>query len=181
MAAIKTPLKPEMRSRYVSVRRTAQSIILTFQPADELTFGLAHRAKEARRRVAKLIRRTKSLTLNSREGRIFATFNRTSLKSVAVLLAAIDVELDKLKTERLHPALVEELLRITARERIRWTKDGRLRSSGHGSFKRGRQTISFPLYPPSEIAHLADEPETILRWRNEDAAPSREPPQLTAP
>jgi hypothetical protein len=46
----------------------------------------------------------------------------------------------------------EEILGISGIERRRWNKDGRLPKSGAGSFRRGKQSISFNLHPPEKIA-----------------------------
>ena len=53
-------------------------------------------------------------------------------------------------------------------KRRRWTKDGRLPTSGAGLFRGGQHSIHFPLYPPTKIAMLAQQPEKIEAWRQED-------------
>jgi hypothetical protein len=84
------------------------------------------------------------------------------------LLSEIDAALDAFRKQRLHPLVVEEILGITASERRRWTKDGRLPQSGMDSFGCGRQSIHFPLRPATKIAELARRPATIEAWRHED-------------
>jgi hypothetical protein len=44
-------------SRYGSVKESAGTLTVTFEFPEELTLGLAHRAREARRRVLKWLRR----------------------------------------------------------------------------------------------------------------------------
>ena len=83
------------------------------------------------------------------------------------LLSEIDAALDAFRKQQLHPRVVEEILGITASERRRWTKDGRLPQSGSGSFRRG-QSIHFALHPAAKIAALARQPATIEAWRIED-------------
>jgi hypothetical protein len=74
------------------------------------------------------------------------------------ILAEVDTVLDGFAHNLLMPRMVEEVLGITARERPKWTKDGRLPKSGLGSFKRGLRTIHFPLHPAHKIAALAADP-----------------------
>jgi hypothetical protein len=61
--------------------------------------------------------------------------------------------------------MVEEILSITSDERRRWTKDGRLPSSGTTSFKRGKNRVSLPLYSPEAIAALAQGQNLLQSWR----------------
>lgn len=89
---------------------------------------------------------------------------------VRSILAAIDAEVDAFRKERLHPKAVEEILAITARERRRWTKDGRLPTSGHTSFRRGQNFVYLLLYPPDAIASLSEHPDRIEAWRQADQA-----------
>lgn len=65
--------------------------------------------------------------------------------------------------------LVVEALAITNQERIRWTKDGRLPTSGTARIRRG-QVISIPTYEVAEIAGLAADPRRIEEWRAADGA-----------
>ena len=54
-----------------------------------------------------------------------------------LIIAEIDSVLDGFARDRVTPRImVEQVLGITTRERLRWTKDGRLPKSGAGSFKR---------------------------------------------
>ncbi len=65
---------------------------------------------------------------------------------------------------------VDRLLDISSAERLRWTKDGRLPTSGTASFTNGKAKILIETYPPDAIEALAAHPEIILRWREIDAA-----------
>lgn len=63
---------------------------------------------------------------------------------------------------------MEEILAITGRERIRWTKDGRLQGSGTGDFNRGAQRIQVAFYAFEQIKALASNPALIAEWRDRD-------------
>jgi hypothetical protein len=158
-------------SRYAAVGVFPSGVLLTFEPADALSLGSCRRAREARRRVAGLLRRHR-LKVLARGEAIRTTIPSQATVDLVDLLSAIDKALDAFRQERLYPKVVEEILGITSRERRRWTKDGRLPKSGTGSFRRGRQSIHFALHPPQEIARLSKNPEIIAAWRKADAESS---------
>jgi hypothetical protein len=68
----------------------------------------------------------------------------------------------------LTPRLVAEVLKISGQERVRWTKDGRLPTSGRELVQQ-RQLIAVPIYAVELIASLAAQPETLTAWRLRDA------------
>jgi hypothetical protein len=157
-----------LHSRYVTIDDGAAGIVLSFTPPRELTLGSARRAREARRRVAGLLRRHR-LKVSAKEEGIRTTIPPQATIDLVDLLSAIDEALDAFRQERLYPKVVEEILEITPRERRRWTKDGRLPKSGTGSFRRGQQSIHFALHPPQEIARLSNNPGIIVAWLKADA------------
>ena len=67
------------------------------------------------------------------------------------------------------PKIVEEVLGLSARERRRWIKDGRLATSGTGQFKKGKTIFQFYLHRVDDIARLVAHPEIIAEWRAADA------------
>jgi hypothetical protein len=74
----------------------------------------------------------------------------------------------------LTPRLVVAALGITGQERIRWTKDGRLPKSGQLLTRRGNGAVlQIPTYSVRLIDELAGHPETIIAWRERDAAAKR--------
>ena len=83
-----------------------------------------------------------------------------------------DLVLAKLSTiaqKPLSPRQVERLLSIRPAERLRWSKDGRLRQSGTAQILRGSK-IRLCTYPPQEIKRLLANPEIIAAWRQADCA-----------
>ena len=67
----------------------------------------------------------------------------------------------------LSPRQVGRLLSISPAERLRWSKDGRLRQSGAAQILRGAK-IRLCTYPPQEIERLLANPEIIAAWRQGD-------------
>lgn len=69
------------------------------------------------------------------------------------------------------PTEVEEILNIGARERLKWTKDGRLRSAGTRTVRmRGRsRTVTFHVHDPRHVEDVLDRDLPTI-WREEDEA-----------
>ena len=65
--------------------------------------------------------------------------------------------------------MVEELLGITAAERRRWSKDGRMPVSGRAFFSQGQKQVGLFVYSPEAIRDLAARSDVIAGWRRQDA------------
>jgi hypothetical protein len=70
----------------------------------------------------------------------------------------------------LTPRLLLAALNITTHERLRWTKDGRLRLSGSIQVRQGGVVFSVPTYPISLAEELNASPDILCTWREQDAA-----------
>lgn len=90
------------------------------------------------------------------------------MREVEATLRAATEELARIAGRPLTPKLVCVALGITAQERLRWTRDGRLPSSGRIGVKRG-QVLHLPTYSVNAIARLAATPEVVAAWRERDA------------
>jgi len=68
------------------------------------------------------------------------------------------------------PREVEDILAITAAERHRWLKDGRLQSAGTRTVKlRGRaRKVTFHVFDPRHVEDILDR-DLATVWREEDA------------
>lgn len=69
-----------------------------------------------------------------------------------------------------RPLTAKELLiavPISNKERLKWTKDGRLVQQGTASFRRG-QAISMTTYAIDPVEALLANPHEIERWRARD-------------
>lgn len=152
--------------RYLSLTPLSKGVGLTFTPTFEVTSGSGRRSKEITRRIVRLLR--KAGLEPQFDDEVISVTVWQAPKGLQSLLAAVDAEVDAFRNERLHPKEVEEILAITARERRRWTKDGRLPTSGHTSFRRGQNSIHLLPYPPDDITSLAGQREQIEAWRRQD-------------
>ena len=66
------------------------------------------------------------------------------------------------------------MLGATWAEVRRWSKDGRLKTSGAERVTVGRQLLVTPTYAPNLLGRLRDAPEVLADWRARDAAAQRE-------
>jgi hypothetical protein len=73
------------------------------------------------------------------------------------------------------PGEAEDILAISARERLKWTKDGRLQSAGTRTVKlRGRaRTVTFHVFDPRHVEDVLDRDLPAV-WREEDARATAE-------
>lgn len=145
---------------------------LVFVVPLDLALGSRLRAGELRNRLMRLLKRQGAdgirVEIASCETRIAAVLAGDG----ADLTARIAELVAAFRTDPLYPRVVEEVLGISARERLRWTKDRRLGAIEGSEFRRGRRAFRVPRYPVDEIAALATSPAIVARWRAEDQADS---------
>jgi hypothetical protein len=156
-----------LKSRFLDVGRQGGALTFSFTRCFEEALGLNLRRREAHRVAISALKSVGSVSWLA-EGRVLI-FNGEDLATadVATALNKIDRRLEKIATRPLSAGMVERALGITARERLRWTKDGRLARVGTNLIRRG-QLIALSTYAVREIAHLMDERETIRIWREVD-------------
>lgn len=87
-------------------------------------------------------------------------------------LRKLDRRLGIIAARPLTPRLVQLALGISGKERVRWTKDGRLKSLG-SSYLRGTHLVRFDTYASQYIARLARNPGIIAGWRIDDSKSRR--------
>lgn len=89
-------------------------------------------------------------------------------KTFSVSADRLRLRVKQILTAPLTPEDVDRVLAITARERLRWYKDGRLPTCGRGVVGKGNHQVGFPLFPVDAITRLAAAPEIIASWRADD-------------
>lgn len=161
----------DARKQFAELDECEDGIRLSVRVSNGATLGSRRRAKELRQIVGRIIRQAKPISLVVSEQQVSAVFDKSEPETqMRRLLDEVDQRIDEFRKERLHPRVVDELLGISASERRRWIKDGRLPVSGSGSFRRGKQVIQFPLHPADRIAHLREAPDIIAEWRERDGS-----------
>jgi hypothetical protein len=81
--------------------------------------------------------------------------------------------LERIARQPLTPRMVNSALNITTKERLRWTKDGRLKVADRVQITKGRVNFSIPTYAISQVEKLIGDPSVIFDWRERDAQSSR--------
>lgn len=84
-----------------------------------------------------------------------------------LLLGPISHQLSRIARRPLTAKELLLALPISNKERLRWTKDGRLVQQGAALMKRG-QTVSLTTYAVAPVQALLADPAEIQRWREKD-------------
>lgn len=156
-----------LRSRFLDVEEHGKALTFSFARCFTECLGLNLRRGEACR-AARLALKSLGSVIWLAEGRVLILGgNEPALADLAAALKRIDQRLDRIASRPLDARAVELALGITARERSRWTKDGRLVRAGTTLIRRG-QLIALSTYTVGEIAQLVAQPETIRAWRDRD-------------
>jgi hypothetical protein len=158
-------------SAFVEVTCEQDTLRLSLKRAFTQHLGLRLRSAEARRQILRGLGRTSIRYRLVASDDLVIAFpdERASLLSV---LQDLDMALKRTASRPLTPRLVQDALGITNQERLRWTKDGRLRTHGSVSFRRG-QRITVSTYGVRDIERLLATPAIIAGWREEDERAGR--------
>ena len=156
-------------SQHLNVAIQGGVATISYKPSLKLTLGSAQRSRDILNRVAAKLKGAHPLAQCGNDQQITAQFDIDQTDKLEIVIAKIDLMLDGCANERLMPRLVVEILAITSAERRRWTKDGRLPTSGMASFRRGPQSFYLSMHPLKKIGQLANNPDLIAQWRKEDA------------
>lgn len=94
------------------------------------------------------------------------------LEAVAAVIAGV---LDRIEALPVLPREIEDILTISAGERMKWLKDGRLKSAGTRTVKlRGRaRAVTFHVFEPSHVEDVLDRDMPAI-WRVEDGQAATE-------
>jgi hypothetical protein len=157
-----------LSSHNLKVVTDREMILISYELSWSITLGSQLREKDLRRRYKARLQRWSPQNIIDAGAIITAYWGMADIERAKSAIAHLDHMLDAFRKERLIPKIVEEILGISARERRRWIKDGRLPKSGTGHFKKGKTVFQFYLHSPEEIAKLAANPKIIAEWREAD-------------
>ena len=115
----------------------------------------------------------KHLTVD--DGVIRLTFEPGENRRLAEASKVVEQVLGGVDTLVVLPREVDDILTISPRERLKWTKDGRLKSAGTRTVKlRGRaKAVTFHVFDPRHIEDVQDR-DLASVWRNEDTQAAAE-------
>lgn len=125
--------------------------------------SLQLRRSECRITLRKIISGTKSSRLDLKNDIIYVGID----DNLAVVENLVLQKIEKIALRPYTAKEVRERLFITNKERLRWTKDGRLPPAQYNIIRRG-QKISVPTYSVTGIDELARVPAVIEGWRLEN-------------
>jgi len=99
----------------------------------------------------------------------------SSIPDAETCVSVVAHALEGIEARPVIPREIQDILGITATERHRWLKDGRLPSAGTRTVKlNGRaKKITFHVFDPELVRELLSR-DAIVDWREEDAAAAAE-------
>ncbi len=106
--------------------------------------------------------------LDARGRRARLPFSEDSRKLMLGKLRKLDARLLSHLEAPLSPREVETCLDISGRERIAWTKDGRLSSCQRRSSSRSSDRFLIPFFSAELVHQLRQSPDIIEEWRRMD-------------
>lgn len=152
-------------SECLTVVRLADTWSVIIEPGAGLSLNSAMRTEQLGYRLRSMLSGTRaSFAGYSNMRRIAAQIPVSNAARLLEALPGIVAFLGDASSLPLKPRAVEEILGITASERLRWTKGGQLPVCGHDSFVANGVTIEFSLHPVDGILALRDD-GSIARWR----------------
>ncbi|MGK2286514.1 hypothetical protein [Pedomonas sp. V897] len=148
----------------VSQVRTETAAEICVSVAGDLPLGLKVHAGDRDATLKRLMKQSGAVIVRTARE---CAFPLAMANHAEKLRDAIVQKLSAIAQKPLSPRQVKKILSISPAERLRWSKDGRLRQSGTAQILRG-STIRLSTYPPQEIERLLSKPEIITAWRQVD-------------
>jgi hypothetical protein len=167
-SVLSTPAKTLLTT--MDLREDAHGLKIMFGRCFEAHFGLRLRDGESRRCLTRASA-DHLAAWNEVDQELMIPFEHAA-SARSVLVPRLAEALPEIARRPLTPRLLLTALNITTRERLRWTKDGRLPLAGRVQVRRGA-VFSVPTYAVSFVERLAGCPDILSTWRDQDAAEGR--------
>lgn len=151
--------------RYIGVREGYDLVqIMLFLPDDPVR-ALPDRLGTARRHFVRSLS-TEEPRVKSSKGEIPCFgFDLSRKEELLDSLDRLDARFARIFEAPLPAKLVDSLLGISATERRRWSKDGRLPPCGSRISTRGGSRFNLPIFAVDLIRALRQNPQIIAKWR----------------
>lgn len=139
------------------------------------TLGSSVRARGIEREIKARLAFPDRKHLAVEDGHIRLAFDKGDDKRLEAAAAIVAGVLDRIDALPILPGEVEDILTISARERLKWMKDGRLKSAGTRTVKlRGRaKAVTFHVFEPGHVEDVLDRDLPTL-WRVGDTQAAAE-------
>ncbi|WP_062017933.1 hypothetical protein [Aureimonas sp. AU4] len=133
------------------------------------TLGSAVRAKGIEQELRARLPFPRRGDLAVEAGRITLRLSHEKALQFEAARAIVDKTLEGIAALPVLPREIEDILTVTGHERLKWTRDGRLRSAGTRTVKlRGRaKAVTFHVFDPRQVEDLLDR-DLVAIWREED-------------
>lgn len=145
--------------RAISVSREKGCLIFDFHTCFANEIGLSVRRRTSIRAVTTILKRAGKVRWAPELDQLILHLIPTA-DDLEALFEGVTELLASIASSPLTPRVLLTILPITNRERVRWTKDGRLRQSGSALIKRG-QLVAVPTYAVKDVERLLARPSII--------------------
>ncbi|TPL86096.1 hypothetical protein [Mesorhizobium sp. B2-3-12] len=154
---------------------TAASLVAEWPLPPSATLGSSMRLKGIEREIRARLPWTVRTFAKAETGRIVLRMVKADADAFQAVSATIASTLEGIEALPVLPREAEDILTISARERHKWLKDGRLKSIGTRTVKmRGRsKAVTFHVFDPRHIEDILDR-DLATAWREEDARETSE-------
>ncbi|ODA97780.1 hypothetical protein BFX40_27220 [Mesorhizobium sp. SEMIA 3007] len=147
-----------------------ESVVAEWPLPPSATLGSSMRLKGIEREVRARLPWVVRKFAKAETGGIVLRMLKTDADAFQAASATISRTLEGIEALPVLPREAEDILAISARERHKWLKDGRLKSIGTRTVKmRGRsKAVTFHVFDPRHIEDILDR-DLASAWREEDA------------
>jgi hypothetical protein len=154
----------QKRSRLIGISQGVDHGSFSYDRSLADHLGLALREKEVCWMVKSRLKRLGALVVGEVPHSFSMARDIVSDDRFQEVISEIDRRLEAMAMRPLMPLMVEQVLGITAHERLRWTKDGRLPRSGQAAFRKAGAVV-IATHPVDKISRLQAQPDVIAAWR----------------
>jgi hypothetical protein len=154
--------------RWISISKHADGFVLRASFLSTSPIEREKRVAEAMALFQRFAEDALADKIQSGEDILSLRFNHVNERWLRRAAERLELRIGVILTAPLSPKAVDRALGITARERIRWYKDGHLPISNFQTIGHGRQRVRVPFFVFDEIEKLRSSPETIEGWRRDD-------------
>lgn len=157
------------------IAETTPGLIAEWPLPSAATLGSSVRLKGIEQEVRRRLSWTSRKSVVATSGRILLRMDETEQAAFDAASLAIAKAMDGIDALPILPREAEDILSMSARERHKWLKDGRLKSVGTRTVKlRGRaKAVTFHVFDPRQIEEVLNGDLPVV-WREEDARAAAE-------
>ncbi|SDA97445.1 hypothetical protein [Mesorhizobium qingshengii] len=154
---------------------SSASVVTEWPLPASATLGSSSRLKGIEREIRARLPWAVRKFAKAETGRIVLRMLQTDADAFQAASETISRTLEGIEALAVLPREAEDILTISARERHKWLKDGRLKSIGTRTVKmRGRsKAVTFHVFDPRHIEDILDR-DLASAWREEDAQEASE-------